>query len=176
MRRCQVADCDKEYRARGYCVKHYGEARRDGSLEIHYDKAGQYNWKKIQVTGFCWLWTSVTNEAGYGTMKVRSKFWLAHRWVYEQLVGPIPEGLVLDHLCRVRHCVNPDHLEPVTTGENIRRGLVALERTHCPKGHEYSEDNTYIERQKGVLVAKRCRICKRVWQAKSNEKRLNAVK
>lgn len=68
---------------------------------------------------------------------------VVHRIAYELLVGPIPDGLQLDHLCRVRNCVNPDHLEPVTGQENMRRGYFGT-KTHCPNGHAYDEANTYI--------------------------------
>lgn len=109
----------------------------------------------------CWLWIGNTNKHGYGIvqqggleggMRLR-----AHRAVYELLVGPIPDGLTLDHLCRVRHCVNPAHLEPVTRGENVRRGEPA-QRTHCPLGHEYNAANTYY-RPSGARV---CRHCARI--------------
>jgi hypothetical protein len=71
----------------------------------------------------CWLWTGGRKPTGYGNFKAHSKSTVnAHRWSYEQHVGPIPDGLVLDHLCRVRHCVNPAHLEPVTTRVNLARG------------------------------------------------------
>lgn len=101
----------------------------------------------------CWLWTASTDNAGYGCFGVkdeRSACWRtvrAHRLAYETAVGPIPDGLVLDHLCRVRNCVNPDHLEPVTSGENVLRGDTITARcaatTHCPQGHPYDEKNTY---------------------------------
>lgn len=69
----------------------------------------------------CWLWTGKQHKKGYGLIQVRGKRQRAHRYVYEQLVGPIPEGLEIDHLCRNKPCVNPDHLEPVTLRENLRR-------------------------------------------------------
>jgi hypothetical protein len=86
---------------------------------------------RVEV-GDCWLWQGALDTAGYGSIKgddgrTRS----VHRLVYEALVGPVPEGLVLDHLCRARQCCNPDHLEPVTPGENYRRSLTG----RCKYGH-----------------------------------------
>ena len=154
---------------------HYGLARKSGELDIKYDKAGEYNWPKIEVTGFCWLWRSTTNKAGYGILKTQG-YHLAHRWVYETLVGKIPEGLALDHLCRIKRCVNPDHLEPVTKLENTLRAFDTIRKPYCPKGHPYNEENTYLERRGTATPARRCRICKREWQDKSNRKReLNAA-
>lgn len=82
----------------------------------------------------------------------------AHRVAYEEIMGPVPEGLELDHLCRTRSCVNPSHLEPVTHRENMNRGDVATRRkTHCPKGHPYDEENT------GIYNGYRnCRACARL--------------
>lgn len=79
----------------------------------------------------CWIWQRSLDRAGYGVFGRPSRYdpgrrvYLAHRWVYEEMIGPIPEGLELDHLCRVPACVNPDHLEPVTRAENVQRGAVA---------------------------------------------------
>lgn len=116
----------------------------------------------------CWLWMGNIGKAGYGTIfdvKVRR----AHRVAYELFKGPIPDGLVLDHLCRVRCCVNPDHLEPVTDRENIKRGLATisaaqvaawakkLARTHCKWGHEFTEENT--SRRDNYRL---CRACKKL--------------
>lgn len=102
-------------------------------------------WEKVDKTDDCWLWTGHT-RGGYGRLKIGSKHRQAHRLAYEWLVGPIPEGKAhLDHLCRVRHCVNPAHLEPVTHRENVLRGesVVAKQarQTHCKRGHEFTEEN-----------------------------------
>jgi hypothetical protein len=106
-------------------------------------------WSKVDRSGevgTCWKWMGAIQKAGYGTFNTGDRTEQAHRLAYEWLVGPVPEGLQLDHLCRNRACVNPAHLEPVTSRENSLRGetLAArqVERTHCPKGHEYSADNT----------------------------------
>jgi hypothetical protein len=119
----------------------------------------------------CWIWTGCDDGNGYGAVSFRCKRWLAHRLIYMAFIGNIPEDLELDHLCRVRCCVNPRHLEPVTRAVNVARGdgcqktvcykghskppkrhclwcererygwkggLPSRDRTHCPKGHEYS--------------------------------------
>lgn len=114
--------------------------------------------------GPCWLWTGYKGR-GYGGIRIRGKDVRTHRFAYELLVGPIPDGLELDHLCRVRHCMNPDHLEPVTTrSENILRGYRARGlKNHCVHGHEYTEASTVMFRGK-----RQCRIChkqrQRRWQ------------
>lgn len=77
---------------------------------------------RVTVTTDCWLWTGTMSRTGYGRVSIGGREIGAHRAVYEALVGPVPDGMQLDHLCRVTQCVNPDHLEPVTIGENIRRG------------------------------------------------------
>ena len=104
----------------------------------------------------CWIWQSGTNADGYGLFRVDGRMVRAHRFAYELLVGPIPEGLELDHLCRVRNCVNPAHMEPVTHAENMRRGAHAL-KTHCPREHPYAGGNLYIAPD----GKRRCWTCKR---------------
>lgn len=94
----------------------------------------------------CWLWQRQLNAGGYGSTYLYGQRMGAHRALYVLLVGPIPDGHDLDHLCRVRHCVNPAHLEPVTRSENLRRGEVGRWKrtaTACPQGHPYDEANTY---------------------------------
>lgn len=113
----------------------------------------------------CWLWAR-TIENDYGRIWIggeKGKHYRAHRIVYEALVGEIPSGLSLDHLCRIKRCVNPAHLEPVTHQENVKRGnsgKFQKAKTHCPQGHEYNSENTYIA-SRGKYVLRACRTCKR---------------
>ena len=114
-------------------------------------------WDKVRVTDSCWEWTGA-RVAGYGEFWLDGRVQRAHRVAYEALVGPIPDGLQIDHLCRVRSCVNPAHLEPVTLAENVRRGNGGLHnrvKTHCPHGHAYDEMNTYITKR-GHRGCRRC--------------------
>lgn len=109
-------------------------------------------WRLVNRSGACWLWLgSATSQGRYGGFKVRGddgkwRTKLAHRVAYELEVGPISAGLVIDHLCRNQHCVNPSHLEPVTIRENTLRGVgptaINAHRTHCTNGHEFTEKNT----------------------------------
>lgn len=101
---------------------------------------------KIQIdANGCWLWTACIKPEGYGQIWWNGSTRNAHRVVYRLFVGEIPAGLQLDHLCRVRHCVNPAHLEPVTNRENVLRGdtipAKCAARTHCPEGHPLAGDN-----------------------------------
>lgn len=112
----------------------------------------------------CWLWFAYRDRKGYGTVGVGTAVKYAHRVVYETLRGPIPEGLQLDHLCRVRCCVNPDHLEPVTNQENARRGDNGKRqraRTHCPRGHAYDAANTAVNTRGDGRKFRVCRTCDR---------------
>jgi hypothetical protein len=137
-------------------------------------------WAKVDRGGpdECWPWTGAILRNGYGYFAVRhGRPILAHRWIYQQVVGPIPEGLKLDHQCHNadpacpggsaclhRRCQNTAHLEPATTAENNRRGqggaAVAARqqaKTHCPEGHPYSPENTYRDPE----GHRHCRTCVR---------------
>lgn len=124
-------------------------------------------WDKVAVNmdGGCWEWRASRYPNGYGgyTVGQRRKR-VAHRVAYEVLVGDVPAGLELDHLCRVRHCVNPAHLEPVSHSENQLRGAGPAKRsaffasiTHCKHGHEYTTATTYRDK----YGKRRCRTCQR---------------
>lgn len=111
-------------------------------------------------SGECWLWIGYVDPYGYANIKVDGHYKKAHRVAYELLVGPIPDGHQIDHLCRVRKCINPAHLEPVTARENTMRSPIALAavnaaKTHCPQGHPYDEANTIVR----SCGRRRCRAC-----------------
>ena len=105
--------------------------------------------------GQCWLWLGYRRDGRYPWMNYDGRPLAAYRVAYIELVGPIPPGLQLDHLCRVPSCVNPAHLEPVTQQENIRRQFATI--THCPRGHEYTPENTGNDRG-----GRYCRVCSRI--------------
>jgi hypothetical protein len=109
----------------------------------------------------CWIWPWSRNHKGYGSAHFRGKTTGAHRAAYELLIGPIPDGLVIDHLCRTPACVNPSHMEPVTSRENIMRGecyaAQNARKTHCMHGHELTGENLYVRRD----GKRQCIICRR---------------
>lgn len=155
--------CPKPAIARGWCPAHYRKWRLHGDPlggRNHYPfpesllRRLRFMPPTAMPTG-CIEFTGGTDDKGYGQMKRDGRDCRAHRVAYEWLVGPIPDGLQLDHLCMVRACVNPAHLEPVTNEENQRRA--AAYKTECPQGHPYDEVNTYV-RPDG---ARRCRACRR---------------
>lgn len=136
-------------------------------------------WTKVTRLGpdDCWPWTAFINPEGYGHFGTGDgKVGRAHRVAYQLAVGPIPKGSVLDHTCHTgecvvpgnlcphRRCCNPKHLEPVTNRVNLRRGNSGRNnsaKTNCPKGHEYTEENTLLHRSRGLTI-RRCRTCEDV--------------
>jgi hypothetical protein len=165
---CSIDGCEERHEARGWCNMHYRRWRAHGDpLRVRtpeslfwakVDKFGPdgFHSQTGENLGPCWLWQGAPDSYGYGQMRIDGRLVKAHRFAYELLVGPIPEGLEPDHLCRVHHCVHaPEHLEPVTHAENMRRGFWSA-KTACPQGHEYSPDNTFTYR--GMRY---CRECKR---------------
>jgi hypothetical protein len=128
--------------------------------------------KVPDLHGPCWEWTGSDNGNGYGRPRVDGKNQLVHRYAYTVLVGPIPPGLQIDHLCRNRRCCNPDHLEPVTNLENSLRSDRAT-RTHCARGHPLSGDNLILKKP-GERGRRRCRACFEAAQARATAKRHRA--
>lgn len=124
--------------------------------------------RNVVVDDFgCWIWTGLLTEAGYGRLSAGQRQWKAHRLSYETFVGPIPDGLTLDHLCRVRACVNPAHLDPCTLGVNTARSPLAISsinaaKTECKRGHPFDEQNTYRQPSRG---SRKCLTCRdEYWQ------------
>lgn len=124
----------------------------------------------------CVLWFGADNGRGYGVILVGSRsdgsrrLTYAHRAAYEIARGPIPDGMHLDHLCRTPACINPDHLEPVTCRENLRRGVGHGSEPLCPAGHPYDGNNLYRDRR-----GRKCRTCNRERQA-SRKRRLRETR
>ena len=124
----------------------------------------------------CWEWTGRRHD-GYGYVSWCGRNHRVHRLVYQQIVGTVPEGFDLDHLCRNRACFNPDHLEPVTRSENLRRSPMLklnngnANKTQCGAGHEYSPENTYWRPNGG----RTCRACNRVSAARTQRVRLDRM-
>lgn len=129
--------------------------------------------ENLPQLGQCWLWLGWDNGKGYGKFDFGNKKIYAHRFSYQISIGEIPQGLVLDHLCRNRICVNPNHLEPKTnkqnllaTGSKIRNnGKLQREKTHCLMGHEFNEENTYLTKTK----QRHCRKCRAARERKRRE-------
>lgn len=125
-----------------------------------YEEASPHRmWSRVEHSGDCWLWTGATAN-GYGRIRIGGRSVSTHRAAYELLIGPIPDGLQIDHLCRNKLCCNPAHLEPVTVRENLLRGDTFNARnaakTVCHLGHPLSGDNLYI-----AVGRRHCRTCRR---------------
>lgn len=142
-------------------------------------------WNKVNKTEGCWLWTG-SKTLGYGKFKTPEGTVLAHRWAYENARGLIPAGQVVDHLCKVKSCVNPDHLEAVEHSENVRRGkgrprgpgrprLIRTKDaeghwTHCVNEHEMSGTNVYV-RPSGFRQCRRCAADRMARKARGGDSR-----
>lgn len=128
-------------------------------------------WGLIQHTSTCWIWKgSPEGSRGYGRFSYRNRPWMAHRFSYELFVGSIPDDMQIDHLCGRTLCVNPNHLEVVTLYTNLMRGAgagsVNARKTHCHRGHEFSDENTYL-----TNGGRQCLACKKQWSVDNAHKR-----
>lgn len=163
MDQCANERCERPSKTRGYCASHYRMARMNGTLPLLPPKTwvDRY-WEKVRKTDSCWLWTGAIADTGYGTHGIDGKTKLAHRIAVELDGRSIPKGMVVDHLCRVRNCVRPDHLEVVTFRVNIARGTspssVARQTETCHRGHSLA-DAIVVLRSNGK-VTRRCRTCR----------------
>lgn len=169
---CPFPECNRPVHAGGLCTGHYGQFKKGKELRPLQPRGltvEQRFWAKVdkQPVG-CWVWVGASNGHGYGKFYLDGKVVGAHRVSYELARGPIPEGLVIDHLCRNRACVKPDHLEPVTTQVNIVRGigpglakLQNIDQTYCKHGHELFGENLYVNPTTGHRY---CRTCIKRWR------------
>jgi hypothetical protein len=167
--RCSIDGCERNTVARGWCGAHYQRWRNHGDPTVtkHPMRSSgtpeERFWAKVDAFGVCWEWQAAKDTKGYGVFNLRGVLVRAHRFAYETLMGPVPEGLELDHLCRNRICVFPGHLEPVTHRVNhargdasIRRSITAAQQTHCKRNHAFTRENTYRDKKTG---ARTCRTC-----------------
>lgn len=163
---CNVEGCNKPvYYRQPYCKAHYEKWRMYGDPMVtkyirNNDEARFFSYVDKNGPNGCWIWTGAINGAGYGSFYYKGRQVKAARWIYEQMVGPIPDGLVLDHyVCNNPRCVNPNHLRPCTQKKNVLRGFSPpaknAKKTHCPQGHPYSEENTRLDKYGG----RHCKIC-----------------
>ena len=182
---CTIDGCDRIERCAKVCDMHYQRLRRCGSAELPATPTNEeLFWAKVNQQapppadrpelGSCWTRNAwVNSDTGYAFWQVgRHGKTTAHRYSYELVYGSIPPELHIDHLCRVRTCVRPSHLEAVTPAENARRAAsVRIRKTHCPKGHEYAGANLYVTGKNQHV----CRICRDASRRAFNERRKAAA-
>src|SRR5690606_19089374 len=176
---CVEPQCDRpvKVKARGLCNRHYLQVQRAGCMHLIKKPRSEpgtsaadlakYVLERCKRQGECLVWVGKLTHDGYGVLYGARNVYLGvtHRIAYEGTVGPVPEELEVDHLCRVRNCANPEHLEPVPRSENIRRAKALI--TACPQGHEYTPENTYWSQGR----RRSCRTCNRASVARYKERR-----
>lgn len=176
MRVCAVAGCGQPS-ARPLCETHRSRKRIHGDVraEIPVDRAlprRERFWTRVDKSGECWLWVGSLDQDGYG--KYGRPTMRAHIFAYTTEVGPVPDGLELDHLCRNRRCVRPLHLEPVTNAVNVLRGegpsAMNARKIQCDAGHPFDSENTYMA-PSGKRV---CRTCVRAAGARYRDRQRGA--
>ena len=180
---CSYPGCGRKHNAKGLCGPHGAMQREGKPLRPLQDRTGPLPRSAVErfadaialTDSGCIEWIGGISGGGYGSFAVSTahaneKKDCAHRWSYEYHTGPIPEGSDIDHLCRNRKCVNPEHLEAVTRRENIRRATALI--THCPQGHPYDDANTIVN-DKGH---RKCRACVQARDRARRGRRTNARK
>lgn len=117
---CSIPECEKPGRKRGWCNSHYMNWFRHGDplTVASVISPEERFWASVDKSGRCWKWTEALNDSGYGIIRIGKKSVRAHRFAWELLVGVIPEGMQIDHRCRHRECVRPEHLRVVTNKQN----------------------------------------------------------
>lgn len=171
--KCAVDDCERDAWSRGWCNTHYKRwyNRKGDTSQITERLSSRSSgsfistpviprlFARMSVTeSGCWEWNGFRRHTGHGTISVDGHVRFTHRVAYEFFIGPIPQCLVLDHVCMNPPCFNPDHLQPVTLAINTMRGESPFARnarkTHCIRGHEFTPENTIRTKRQRI-----CRIC-----------------
>lgn len=120
VKECAIAECGSRAISRGLCNKHYLNERRRGRLPVLNKSTEDRFWEKVDKTQDCWVWTAASKPAGYGEFYFAGQVGYAHRYAYERFIGPVPDGMVIDHKCRNKGCVRPDHLHAVEFAVNMQ--------------------------------------------------------
>lgn len=147
-RECDAAGCNKPKRSRGYCHTHYKRLMKGLDMDTPIKTYGipePLFWQKVEKSDGCWLWTGSDDGKGYGKFRIAGKSYRAHRVSYEWTFGKIPDGREVDHVCRVRNCVNPSHLRLVTRAENLQNiGASALSSTGVRGVHWNKQHRAWV--------------------------------